>query len=337
MARRLLNNFINLSKIGIVHQALQPSRIKRDLNDVQSVMDLLKYTFINPAEESSLISLSGGIIPTEAIRRDLENAYYKGKSAMDTFIDLRLVNMSKSIYEPLKKLRLGTFTNINKKVKVKVKGREVQFSSQSEIFGKTALIAQSRSVDLQEICKYPMGSVPYALAESMGTMIKTKKADLLAELEKDTTYVDSFPKSSGSMVDGMALVRKVKCVGLTFDKTADEIFNAALSSGNGPTKIDIVFDIYKDESIKNVERNRRCSDTLSFKEIAGTNVIRQWNSFLGDNKKKSPLFIFEVNNWRKYTMPVNKVIFATIGDKCICLNDSINMPGLFCKQEEADT
>ena len=38
-------------------------------NYVQSVMDLLKYTFINQAVESSLISLSSGIIPTEAIRR----------------------------------------------------------------------------------------------------------------------------------------------------------------------------------------------------------------------------------------------------------------------------
>ena len=37
-------------------------------------------------------------------------------------------------------------------------------------------------------------------------------------------------------------------------------------------------------------------------------------------------------------MPVNKVIYATIGDQCICLNDSMNMPTtLFCKQEEADT
>ena len=74
---------------------------------------------------------------------------------MCTFIDLRLVNMSKSIQDPLKKLRLGTFTNMNKKVKVK--GREVQFSSQSDIFGKIALIAQARSVDLQEIFNLPIG------------------------------------------------------------------------------------------------------------------------------------------------------------------------------------
>ena len=36
-------------------------------------------------------------------------------------------------------------------------------------------------------------------------------------------------------------------------------------------------------------------------------------------------------------MPVNKVIYATIGDKCICLNDSINMSILFYKQEKTDT
>ena len=95
-----------------------------------------------------------------------------------------------------------------------------------------------------------MGSFPYALADSMGTMIKTKKTDLLVELEKDTTYVNSFSKSSCSIVDGMALVRKVKCVGLTFDIAADKLFNAAIESANGSTRIDIVFDICKDESIK---------------------------------------------------------------------------------------
>ena len=142
MTHRLLKNFINLSKTGIVHQGLQPSTIKLDLNDVRSLMDLLKYTFINPAEETSSTTLSSDIVPTAVTRSDLENAYDKGKSTMDSFIDLCLVNMSKSIYDPLKKLRRGTLSDMNKKVKIKVKGREKQFSSQSEIFGKIALICR---------------------------------------------------------------------------------------------------------------------------------------------------------------------------------------------------
>ena len=136
----------------------------------------------------------------------------------------------------------------------------------------------------------------------------------------------------------MALVWKVRCVGLTFDKAADEIFNGALSSANGSTRIDIVFDIFRDESIKNVERNRRCSDTLPFKKIVGTNVIRQWNSFLGDKDNKNSLAHFLVNNWREYTMPVNKVIYATIGDisfasmtQWTCSPCSVNKKKLYIK------
>ena len=36
-------------------------------------------------------------------------------------------------------------------------------------------------------------------------------------------------------------------------------------------------------------------------------------------------------------MPTSKMIYATIGDKCICLNDSSTINSLFRKQEEGDT
>lgn len=46
----MLNNFVNLSKNGIVQQNLQPSSIKQDLKDVQYATDLLKFTFVNLVE-----------------------------------------------------------------------------------------------------------------------------------------------------------------------------------------------------------------------------------------------------------------------------------------------
>ena len=155
---------------------------------------------------------------------------------------------------------------------------------------------------------------------------KQKITGVLAKLEKDTTHVNSFPNSSCSIVDGLAFVWKLKCVGLTFDKAADEIFNARLSFANRSTRIDIVyivFNIYKYDLIKSFERNGRCSDTLSFKKIVGTNVIRHWNSFLADNNNKNSVDHFLVNSWKKYTKPVNKVIYANIGAQA-------------CSQEEGD-
>lgn len=60
----------------------------------------------------------------------------------------------------------------------------------------------------------------------MGVTVKTKKPDLLIELEKDTVLVGQMPKSSCSIIDGMALVKKVKCSGQTFFHIAEEVFKA---------------------------------------------------------------------------------------------------------------
>ena len=70
---------------------------------------------------------------------------------------------------------------------------------------------------------------------------------------------------------------------------------------------------------------------MSFKKIVGTNVIRQWNSFLGDNNNKNTLVFFWSITGGNIQCQLTK-----LGNKCICLNDSMNMPILFCKQEEAD-
>ena len=99
---------------------------------------------------------------------------------------------------------------------------------QSKIFGKITLISQSRVLDLKEIFKYSLGSIPYVLANHMEGMVKTKKSDLLKEIEKGTVLVGQMPKSSCSIIDGMALARKVKCSDLTFFHIAEEIFKAAM-------------------------------------------------------------------------------------------------------------
>ena len=185
---------------------------------------------------------------------------------MEHFINSRLVSLAKSIYYPTKRFKLGIFSKMTKKVTVKLRGRDVQFSMQSKILGEIALISQSRVFDLKEIFKYSLGSIPYALADHMGVMAKTKKSGLLIELEKGTVLVGQMPKSSCIIIDGMALVRKVKCYGLTFFHITEEIFKVATSCSYNSARVDTVFNVYFEQSIKNIERNRRCSGTISFKK-----------------------------------------------------------------------
>ena len=194
MGRQLMHEFINMNSFGKIHQDLKNKRISRDLNDVQVIMNHLKETMINPVEEKSLMSISSRISPTDKIKGSLGKACSMGKEAMEHFINFRLVSYEKSIYDPIKKLESGIFSNISKRVIVKLRGKDVQFSVQSEIFGKIVLISQSRVLDLKELFKYSLGSIPYSLGliplgDHMGVMAKTKKSELLIELEKGTVLV----------------------------------------------------------------------------------------------------------------------------------------------------
>ena len=122
-----------------VHKDLQVSRINRDLDDVQGAFDLLNESLINPVERKELVSLTSGVFPGNQIVADLDQAYEKGEKCMENFINDRLILLEKSIYTPIKKLRLETFSKIKKQVTVKIKGKNVQFN-QSDLFGKIALI-----------------------------------------------------------------------------------------------------------------------------------------------------------------------------------------------------
>ena len=137
MARQVLNSFVNLFKSDMIYQNLQPSRIKQEV----------KFTFISPAEEPSLINLSSGKVPNKTIRRQSKNVHDNRKDVMATFMDWRLVSSNKSIYHPIKKIEIIFFYNMVKKVMVKVK-KKLQFLSRSKIFWKIALI-----VDLPDIFK----------------------------------------------------------------------------------------------------------------------------------------------------------------------------------------
>ena len=55
----------------------------------------------------------------------------------------------------------------------------------------------------------------------------------------------------------MALVQKLKVDYLTFGEIPDKILSRVLREGEGSNRVDVVFDVYRDISIKSVERELR--------------------------------------------------------------------------------
>ena len=100
-----------------------------------------------------------------------------GKSSMDVFVEDRLSeNSTKSFFDPIKKLQLSTFSSMNKVKVCKTKDKVIEVTASTDIFSKIAIIAQTRSIDLQPLFSYPLGAVPLSLAQPDGTLNKTNKA-----------------------------------------------------------------------------------------------------------------------------------------------------------------
>ena len=235
------------------HPDLSPARIKRDQKDVKKVKGTIDAMFVNPFEEVDLISLTSGVAPSAEVTDQLLHAEMLGENALLKFQQERLESNEVDFFATLNRLNFGTFTKLLKKRVKMSNGKEARFSIQSNIFGKIALIQQFRPLDLKEVFYFPLGPVPWSLAESDGALSKTTKSSLMHHLEKGVSLQQSVKKPFAAVIDGMALVRKNKPTGHTYDSNADHLLSAAIATSSNASRIDIMFDVYRENSIKDVE------------------------------------------------------------------------------------
>ena len=69
-------------------------------------------------------------------------------------------------------------------------------------------------------------------------------------------------------------------------QVADVVFKNILSSGSRSKRIDVVFDVYLESSVKNVERCRRGISTIQYQIILPATKVTQWKKFLFSSSNK---------------------------------------------------
>ena len=141
----------------------------------------------------------------------------------------------------------------------------------------------------------------------------------------------------------MALVQKLKVDHLTFGEIADTILSRVLREGEGSNRVDVVFDVYRDISIKSAERVIRGeSDAVTFKNLAAGQKVKQFNNFLRNGDNKTSLIRFVVEHWQKTLSRErlkDKELHVTCGNRCfkITAERVEEEEELRSEQEEADT
>ena len=213
-----------------------------------------------------------------------------------------------------------------KVAKFKVKDKIIPLQATSEVFSKISIIAQKRSIDLKSIFCYPLRPLPWSLAEPMGTLKKTSKATLMHKIEGETEPVSNIDGDYALIVDAMAYVQQAKVNELTYSDFATNLLKTILSVGRSAKRIDVVFDVYKDASIKNIERNRRSQGRLSFQKVIATATIKQWAQFMSSSKNKNELIIFVNEQWQleKNTQLIgDKELYVTCNQKATLIRNGI--------------
>lgn len=330
------------------HPDLQMPRIRKDEANVKAFMELMENSWVNPLSQdrTDLINLSTGVVAPANVASDLLKAQTIGEEAYETFKKDRLENEvpTTKFHDTMKKQKLKTFAHIKKRSSTEqTQGKQVVLKADRNLFGHMLLIAQSRQLQLKDVLAHPLGPLPWTLANSDGTLRKTNKAALARELEKNVSPAEEFPEPSVCIIDGMSIVQKMKGDGKTFSQIADAILSVALHEGVLSNRVDVVFDVYRETSIKNAERCNRGSTTgTQWKNIAPGHNILQWRKFLNNPQNKTSLIKFLVEQWK---LPTNrsklqdKVLYVTCEELCYKLTkeDFEEVDALKTSQEEADT
>ena len=231
-----------------VHKELVAARIKTDLEAVGKVVDLVEGVFINPcAKESDLTTLSTGVAATTEVRNDLLQATDRGQKALNDFGISRCSSLpTANFFDPLRKMKLKSFKDLKTITKIRTKDLVLPLQMDRALFVRMALLGQFRKIDVKTVFTFPLGPLPWSLADPYGLPRKTNKSNISQQPERRIEVTERYPENATTIFDGMAVLQKFNPpVGATFHVVGDCLFETVTS--NCSKRIDVVFDVYHEQ------------------------------------------------------------------------------------------
>jgi len=342
-----LRDMVGRSHSQLNHPDLQLPRIRRDEADIQSLVDLMENSWLDPLspDQAQFVSLSTATVAPPDVANDLLAARTVGEEAYQDFKKKRLETNppTAQFNDKMTKRNLKTFTHIRKKPTSKAQAKEIVLKADRNLFGHMILVAQSRDLHMRDVLAHPLGPLPWSIANGDGSLRKTNKATLARELEKSVSPAEVIAEPSATVIDGMSLVQKMKGNDKTFSQLAEAILSTALHDGAQSKRIDVVFDVYRETSIKDAERcNRGASTAIQFRSIAPGHNIQQWRKLLCSSSNKASLIKFLVEEWKEPKSREKlkeKLLYVTCEEVCYKLTKDHweEVAELKSTQEEADT
>ena len=194
-----------------------------------------------------------------------------------------------------------------------------------------------RDGDLGEFFAHENHAWPPSLSDS-GHLHIGKKSHLTSCLEEIVLTKDCevSPTTDVTIIDGAAVLNMLKPrSSKTFGEYREQEFSTYIRTQLSTSlRVDLVWDIYKTESLKQMTRNTR---GVGVRRRVQSNVVvpKNWTAFLRCNDNKIELFTFlgDINSY----MSTNKQVISTVRDSVMVMQERDVTNLAPCNHEEADS
>ena len=304
--------------------------------DVEALVDAF-CDLGNPFLEDSgdLMTLDTKDIMDEEVVKSIRNAQNIGQEQYTLFVQERLHNQKKNISDPIKKNKLLLFSK--KKTQSRMDPQVVALKEDRSLFGRLYVASQTREGDLSNFFKHENQPWPPSLSK-YGEMRVGTKSDLLQCLEALCPKPQYTPCVDVAVLDGAAVVQMLGPGTCTkFSEYVEAVFMPYIMRKLGAVqRLDVVWDIYKNDSLKSATRQNRRSG-LRRRVGLHTAMPGNWQSFLRVNENKTELFSLLAEQL-VLARVAGKEVYSTIHERVLSSPIRDDMRGLApCTHEEADS
>lgn len=328
------------------------ARRKRDTDDEDILLKSMT-SFNLLSDGTNVCNIATKDQATPEIADALLKAKGLGQLQVNEFVSQRLLRKdsetppSISFYDPVPKNNALTLADLYK-IKPTKDTQKVLQADRSILQRLVVAYEAGRKIDLKSILKHELLPVPLSLAEMNGCLRSPDKSVLIKLLTEKLECPVSLALekvSSTLIIDGQALVMSLgKPPGLeNFGDLAELYTNNIQKYAKYYSRIDIVFDRYREKSIKSGTRTKRSKGATPIRRIienASVPLPKDWKNFISSSENKENLISFLseqilVNDFGGTDI----VVAGGFKDERLVKsnNPSLNVDMLSATHEEADT
>ena len=308
----------------------------RDVTALTRTIEEMGNPFMEETEDLLVLDTKE-IMSSDAVVR-LRKVEEVGMAQYESFITERLVQRSKSLYDPIKRNDLGIFNFPSSKTVSKTTQQLSSAKNDCLLFSRLYISCQTREGNLDEFFQHENQSCPPSLSQDGKLRLPQKKSELAECLQSFTTPQVKIPEDVDAIIiDGSVVVNMVKPrTEKTFAEYSRQSFLPYIQSQLSHAKrLDVVWDEYVPNSLKATTRSKR-GKGVRRRVQASSQLPRNWQQFLQNDENKQELFRFLAES--VLSLHEGKQVITTKGREILCTLARSSTPNLTpCTHEEADT